>query len=104
MSLDEKKLRSDFESYLRGEEPPESEVATAPRLDEWEVLITKSSDDGTYRATLMGTVINHPNEDDGRVIQASPLVWIDHRSRWARTRSRLYVLDGQKIPLEGMAL
>ncbi|MEH2512230.1 hypothetical protein V1291_003584 [Nitrobacteraceae bacterium AZCC 1564] len=101
MSLDEKKLRSDFESYLRGEEPPGSELAMAPRLDEWEVVITESPGD-TYRATLVGTVINHPSEDDGRVIQTSPLVWLDHRSRWARTTSRLYVLEGQKIPLDGM--
>lgn len=89
MSLDETKLRSDFESYLRGEKAPDAELATAPQLDEWDVLITKSPGDGTYQASLIGTVINHP-KDDGRVIQTSPFVWLDHRSRWGHTMSRLY--------------
>lgn len=105
MSLDEKKLQADFESYLRGEEPPGVELATAPRLDEWEVAITKSPGDGSYRMTLSGVVIGHPTIQNGqRIRSTSPVVWIDRAHRWARTMSRLYRLEGQQIPLDGMKL
>lgn len=103
MSLDEKKLLSDFESYLRGEEPSGVELATAPRLYDWTVLISKSPGDGSYRMTISGTATGHPTQHDGRYIQTSPVVWLDHRCRWARTMSRLYVLDAQKITSEGVA-
>ena len=104
MAIDEKHLKAEFESYLRGEEPPSVELATAPRLDDWTILVSKSSGDGSYRATLIGTVVNHPTQHDGRVIQTSPVIWLDRDHRWARTASRLYVLEGQQIPIEGMSL
>jgi hypothetical protein len=102
MSLDEKKLLSDFESYLRGEEPQGVEFATAPRLYDWAVLITKSPGDGSYRMTLTGTATGHPTQHDGRHIQTSPVVWLDRDCRWARTVSRLYVLEVQKIEIDGV--
>ncbi|MEH2499575.1 hypothetical protein V1294_006054 [Bradyrhizobium sp. AZCC 1678] len=91
MSIDEKKLHNDFEAYLRGEDPPPDELATAPRIDQWVPAISRGPD-GNYRMTLVGMMIGHPTLTNGRRIETSPLVWIDGQSRWARTMSRVYVL------------
>jgi hypothetical protein len=104
MSLDEKKLRNDFDAYLRGEDPPGVVLATAPRLDDWAVVVNKSPGDGTWRMTLVGNVRGHPKQPDGRKIQTSPVVWMDRMGRWARTVSRVYALEGQQIQIEGVPL
>ncbi|SRR6266508_1307145 len=89
MSINEKKLRNDFEAYLRGEDP--DELATAPRLDEWVPAITRALN-GNRVMTLVGLVTSHPTLTDGRRIETSPLVWLDRKGRWARTMSRVYEL------------
>ncbi len=86
MSIDEKRLKADIQTYLRGEDPLGVELATAPQLEEWEIAITRSPGDGAYRMVLMGVVTGHPTIQDGQRIKAtSPVVWLDRAHRWART-------------------
>lgn len=91
MTIDEKALRNDFESFLRGEEPPATALATAPRLDGWNVAVTRAHVGG-YRMTLVGRITGHPLLQSGRQIETSELVWLDRNGGWARTMSRVYVL------------
>jgi hypothetical protein len=101
MAIDEKHLSADFESYLRGEEPSESMLSNAPRLDQWSVA-TPSVPAGR-RMTLVGVVVGHPHQPDGRTIETSELVWLDRKERWARTVSRVYALGkaaGGEISIE----
>lgn len=100
MSIDEKKLRNDFESLLRGEDPPPVELATAPRLEDWAPAITRAPD-GSRRMTLVGNVSGHPKHPDGKQIETNAVVWIDRKWSWARTVTRVYELGdpaGREIP------
>jgi hypothetical protein len=83
----------DFESYLRGLDPEAAELATAPVLTLWDVCVTREPG-GSRCMTLAGIVTGHPTNYDGRNITTSALVWLDRKHRWARTRSRVYRLEG----------
>lgn len=99
MSLEEKKLRNDIESYLRGEELQAEELERAARIDDWRPAITRGPD-GAYRMTLRGRM----SQDNG---STSEIVWLDRRGRWARTRNRLWKLgeaEGTEIPVDGVDL
>ncbi|MCS3893301.1 hypothetical protein M2171_002434 [Bradyrhizobium japonicum USDA 38] len=99
MSLEEKKLRNDIESYLRGEEPPADEMDKAARLDGWAPTIARGPN-GAYRMTLHGRMLL----GDG---STGEIVWLDRRYRWARTRTRLWKLgepEGSEIPIDGVDL
>lgn len=87
--------RTAFQSYLRGEQPPEVELATAPKLDIWETAVVR---DGEKRKLILkGEVRGHPSLQDNERIGTSEVIWLDRRYRWARTVNRLYVLDGRVI-------
>ncbi|MBN9007150.1 MAG: hypothetical protein J0H40_17265 [Rhizobiales bacterium] len=84
-----KQLKSDFDSYLRGEGPSVVELAPAPLLDEWNVVISDYC--GDYQLYLSGEVSGHPSIDNGHC-STSAVVWLDPKERWARTTSRVYQL------------
>lgn len=94
--------RAAFESYLRGEQPQEVELATAPSLDIWEVCFCRRDDERRY-LILKGEVRGHPSLPDNERIGTSEVIWLDRRSRWARTVNRLYRLEGRIID-EGIEL
>jgi len=105
MSLDEKKLRNDFESYLRSEHPPLSEMERAPLLEEWIPAISRAPSGGAYRLTLVGRPVGHPLQPDGKQMETDEVVWLDRMGRWARTKSKLWRLGnpaGSEIPIDGM--
>lgn len=93
-------LGRDLDLYMRGGEPQGVELATAPQLDVWDTFVDTVDNKQCIR--LSGRVTGHPTLHDGEQIQTSPVYWFDRKNRWARTRTRLYVLDGRKIPLEGI--
>jgi hypothetical protein len=97
MSDDPKRqlMLSAFRSHLRGEQPQEVELATAPRLDMWEACVGRDGDKG--RLVLRGEVRGHPSLPDGERIGTSAVVWLDRQHRWARTVNRLYVLEGRVV-------
>jgi hypothetical protein len=84
-----RKIKSDFDAYLRGEEPPVVELATAPTLEEWRVNISDTY--GEFRLYLTGEVSGHPSIKDGHC-STSAVVWLDPAGNWARTMSRVYRL------------
>jgi hypothetical protein len=43
--------------------------------------------------TLVGVATGHPAALNGCAITTSPIVWLDRRPRWARTRNRVYRLE-----------
>ena len=99
MSLEEKALQADIEAYLRGEEPAPDAVAKASRIEEWAPVISRGRDSG-YVMTLIGKVSDHPAISDGKVTETREILWIDRKNRWARTRSRLWLLgepEGSEI-------
>jgi hypothetical protein len=83
----------DFDRYLKGEDPQPIELATAPVLKDWDVCVTRELNGGRCM-TLVGGVTGHPREVNGKTITTSALVWLDRKHRWARTRSRVYRLEG----------
>jgi hypothetical protein len=105
MSLEEKLLRNDVESYLRGEEPPADVLAVAPRLEKWAASISRGPQ--SYEMTLLGVATGHPYLVDGREATTSPIVWLDRKGRWARSQNRLWKLgepEGTEIPIDGVDL
>jgi len=106
MSLEEKSLRNDIESYLRGEQPPEELLAKAPRLEQWAAGISIAPAGG-YTMTLHGLPVGHPLMPDGKSIETEEIVWLDRLWRWARTCSRVWKLgelEGREIPIDGVDL
>lgn len=104
MSLEEKKLPNDIESYLRGEQPPSDKMDKAPRLEEWAPVIARGPAGGCCM-TLSGTPFGHPQQPDGKALETSEIMWLDRKYRWARTRARLWRLgeaEGREIPVDGI--
>ncbi|HWF86695.1 MAG TPA: DUF6634 family protein [Vicinamibacterales bacterium] len=91
--MSDERLRADFESYLSGGEPEAVELSMAPILRQWDVCVTREAN-GERCMTLVGVATGHPAALNGRTITTSALVWLDRRYRWARTRSRVYRLEG----------
>ncbi|SDJ63025.1 hypothetical protein SAMN05216338_105721 [Bradyrhizobium sp. Rc2d] len=88
-------LKLDFESYLKGEEPPPSELACAPLLESWRAILVKPKvEHGTLPVVfvLVGYVSGHPLYTSARAIHTSQLIWLDRNRKWARTWNRLYRL------------
>lgn len=105
MSLKEE-LGTDIESYLRGEQPSQDAMTKAARIDDWAPLISRGLRGG-YVMTLVGKVSNHPAVADGKVTETSEICWLDRERRWARTRSRLWLLgepEGSEIAVDGLEL
>ena len=86
--MNEVQIAEVFGCYLRGEWPNEAEIATAPRISNWLVVVSRSK---PYEMHLSGECVGHPDIPDG-TISTSPLIWIDKMRRLAQTSSRLYVL------------
>jgi len=91
--MSEEKLRADFESYLRGGEPDVIEMAMAPVLAGWDVVVT-TAPNGDRCMILTGSLTGHPSLPVGKFTRTSSVVWLDRKHRWARTRSRVYRLEG----------
>ncbi|CUT13433.1 hypothetical protein BF49_4513 [Bradyrhizobium sp.] len=103
MSLEEKALRNDIESYLRGEEPPAKALAKAPRLEQWAPGITGSP----YSLVLRGLAVGHQLVPNWKSTETAEVVWLDRKGRWARTRRMLWKLgqpEGREIPVDGVDL
>lgn len=106
MSLKEKALQIDIESYLRGEQPLQDAMAKAARIEDWAPVISRGLHGG-YVMKLVGRVSNHPTVADGKVTETSEVCWLDRKSRWARTRSRLWLLgkpEGSEPAVDGLEL
>ncbi len=71
--------------------PPEDHDS-APFIDQWWIFHVRQ---GNYHCLAADRMEGHPVLGRGRLENSSPLLWIDERSGWARTMSRIYRL-GQK--------
>jgi hypothetical protein len=87
-------LQRAFEQYLRGETPSPLEMAQAPVLENWRVVIlqVERQAEPSMLPALAGSVTGHPGLGDSKLIRTSQLVWLDRDRRWARTRNRVYRL------------
>ena len=74
----------------RGVSPTAEELAAAPLLNFWCVVI-----DPPF-PVLQGVVIDHPRLADGSMVGTSPLLWLAEDRSAARTVSRFYRLG---VPL-----
>ena len=96
-------LLRDVEAYTRGETPSALAMFRATRLEDWEVSVRRHGKE--FVLVLYGVVRGHPDHGDGGWVSTSALVWLDRKLRFARSRSRLYVLGqpaGGEIPLDGI--
>jgi hypothetical protein len=106
---DAKARRRAFESYLIGATPPPPEMAQAPLLENWRVLIVQVKRDAQplrMLAVLVGNVTRHPQHVDSRTIRTSQLIFLDRNRQWARTFNRVYRLGeraGDAFDSEGEA-
>ncbi|RXH16923.1 hypothetical protein [Bradyrhizobium guangzhouense] len=103
MSLEEKSLRNEMTSYLRGEQPIAERLAASPRLEGWAVKIGRGRSE--YEMALLGRVTGHPRTPDGSHVATTPVIWLDRKRRWARTLNTLYALgepEEVEIPIDGM--
>ena len=101
MSMDAKKLMADMARYMKGEGPQQVELTRAPNLDMWEVVVTREPN-GERCLVLAGEVRGHPTLPNGKRIETSPVMWLDRKHGWCRTRSRVYVLLDGAIPIDGI--
>jgi len=74
----------------RGESPTAEELAAAPLLEFWCVVV-----DPPF-PVLRGVVTDHPHLADGATVGTSPLLWLADDRSAARTLSRYYRLG---VPL-----
>lgn len=106
MSIEEKQLLNDIESFLRGEQPSEAAMISAARIEGWTPAISRGGHGG-YVITLVGKVWNHSAISDGKVIETGEVCWLDRKGRWARSGNRLWLLgspEGTEIPIDGLDL
>ncbi len=80
----------------RGSQPEPGDLDAAPALDRWSVAC-----DGRY-FSLCGMVSGHPHLRDGSTMHTSPLLRLNRDERWARTRSRFYLLG--EVEQQGLLL
>ena len=83
--------RDALQRIHRGEAPTPEELAAAPRLDFWGVVMAGQL------PSLVGVVTGHPNLRQGAKIVTSNLLWISDDGHAARTVSRFYRLG---VPLD----
>lgn len=88
-SFEEKlaKANADIERY-KGKGPTPEEIADAPKMRDWSLV----DDHNHLRPYLVGHVYNHPRLGSG-IVSTSYVVWISEDKKYARTLSRLYVLE-----------
>src|ERR1700733_610978 len=66
------RLKRDFDSYLRGEEPSPSDLACAPLIENWQACVMRfMSDNSPMDLTLVlkGGVTGHPRLGDARSVR-----------------------------------
>jgi hypothetical protein len=85
-----RQARAALQRIARGESPTAEELATAPKLEFWCIVV-----DQPY-PVLQGVVTGHPHLADGALIATSPLLWLADDRSAARTVSRFYRLG---VPL-----
>lgn len=83
-----------LERIRKGEAPSPTDLAGAPLLEGWCVVVD------TPFPVLQGVVTHHPRLPDGHMIATSPLLWLAPDQTAARTVSRWYRLG---VPLIGAA-
>ena len=87
-------LRKDIGHYAAGGVPAEDELARAPRLESWHVLLRTKADAGTLDRwmSIGGKIFGDARFDDGSPTRTSPVVWFDRHLRFVRTQNSLYRL------------
>jgi hypothetical protein len=94
---------ADVKQWLRGEYPQTVHLATAPVLEEWQVVWVL--EDGVTRMRLQGLVADSAKFANGDRIRTSPVVLLDRNFLWARTANSIYRLGQQagiEVPIEGV--
>jgi hypothetical protein len=96
-------LMDDVRQWQRGEYPQEVHLATAPVLEEWQVIWEL----GTMRPLmkLQGIVTGSPKLPSGEVIRTSPIVLLDRDFGWCRTNNSFFRLGQQAgidVPIDGI--
>lgn len=87
------RLRRAFETYLTGETPAPAEMAQAPLLGNWRVVVVHLDSAGLRMLpVLVGRVAAHPLLGDTGRLRTSQLIWLDRNRQWARTWNRVYRL------------
>jgi hypothetical protein len=106
MSIEEQEaqaaLRRAFQSYMNGETPTPSELAQAPLLEDWRMLVVQVKRDAEeiMLPVLTGRVTGHPQHGDIGNLRTSQVIWLDRDRGWARTWNRVYRL-GERARDEG---
>ena len=79
--------RTDLQRLCEGWTPADVDLANAPVLIDWKLVITGGG------LAIEGVVAGHPGIARGHRVQTSLLIALDiGRQRWARTVSRFYML------------
>lgn len=87
-------LAEDLERIARGEHPNDAILRSAPHLSDWRVYLHPLP-------YLLGTVVGHPQIENGQICRTSQLVTFDPIAGYARTFSRFYRLEPREIPHRG---
>lgn len=74
--------------------PSAEDIASAPRIDRWEVMVSPSG-----APVLWGHVTGHPRLGHCE-LRTSRVIGMDHRAGWARTYGRWYVLGPSRADFE----
>jgi hypothetical protein len=85
------RLKLNFESYMKGEEPPPLELACAPLLEGWRAIVVQLKPEHgqlPMALVLRGRVTGHPRHSNARTIHTSQLIWLDRNRKWAHTWNR----------------
>jgi hypothetical protein len=96
-------LLNDIENYTSGEVPSPLQMLMVPVIEEWSAKVRRIGKE--FKLIVRGQVRRHPEFQDGDPIATEAIVWFDRKSRWIRTRHRLYALGeqaGEEIPIEGI--
>jgi hypothetical protein len=98
-------LLNDIHEYSCGEVPSPLQMLMVPVIGEWTTEVRRIGKE--FKLIVRGQVRRHPDYDDGDAICTEAVVWFDRKSRWIRTRHRLYALGepaGEEIGVDGVAL
>lgn len=97
-------LLTDVKQWMRGKYPQPVHLATAPTLEEWDVVWICADDGQSMR--IQGIISGSPSKDDGDLVRTTPVVLLDRHFEWCRTGNLIYRLGqqaGVDIPVEGIA-
>ena len=83
-------LESDLCRFSLGLGPLPERLATAPRMEQWHVVIQRVGKAFVMR--VGGEVHGHPEIEDGQHIRSPAIVWWDRKDRWVRAPRLLYRL------------